>query len=144
MVALGLVLLVVSGALALGVVLSNTDPVTASAFGVTLTDVTVGGFFLVGAVTGLVFMLGLAMMLAGAARRRSRTLARKHTVRDVRTEKEQLEQENADLRAKLNDEPYPADAADTTSRDSVDLADDRVVVDDQGGSHAKRGVFHRG
>ena len=33
MVALGLVLLVLSGALAIGVALSNTDPVSASAFG---------------------------------------------------------------------------------------------------------------
>lgn len=107
MVALGLVLLVVSGAIAGGVVLSNTDPVTASAFGVTLSDVTVGGFFLVGAATGLVFMLGLAMMLAGGARRRSRAVARKHQVRDVRTEKEQLEQENAELRSKLQDDHAP-------------------------------------
>ena len=134
MVALGLVLLVLSGALTLGVVLSNTDPVSASAFGVSLSNVTVGGFFLVGAVAGLVFMLGLAMMIAGGARKRSRRVQSKRTVRDVRSEKEQLEQENADLRARL-DGPYPSEGSssyDGTNDSSVD-----------GGSSQRHGLFRR-
>jgi Mg2+/citrate symporter len=130
MVALGLVLLVLSGALALGVVLSNTDPVTASAFGVTVSDVTIGGFFLVGAVTGLVFMLGLAMMLAGASRRRTRRKETRRTVKDVRTEKDQLEQENAELRERLTAEPYPGEAS-------------RNGTSDVPGKHSRRGVFGR-
>lgn len=109
MVALGLVLLVLSGALGLGVVLSNTDPVSASAFGVSLSNVTVGGLFLVGAVTGLAFMLGLVLMAAGASRRRAKRVNAKHQVREVRTEKEQLAQENAELRAQLSGEPYPSE-----------------------------------
>ena len=122
MVALGLIVLVLSGALTLGVVLSNTDPVTASAFGVSLSNVTVGGLFLVGAVAGLAFMLGLTLMAAGASRRRAKRAHAKRQVRDVRTEKEQLAQENAELRARLDGEPYPTD--------------DSVETD-------KHGLFHR-
>lgn len=121
MVALGLILLVLSGAVGLGVVLSNTDPVSASAFGLTLSNVTVGGFFLVGAATGLLFALGLGMVLTGGVRRRGQRRATKQLVRDTRTEKEQLAQENADLRAKLDSEPYPNEP-----------------VDEQ-----KSGIFHR-
>jgi membrane protein implicated in regulation of membrane protease activity len=106
MVVLGLLLLVLSGALAAGVVLSNTDPVSASAFGVTLSNVSVGGLFLVGVATGVVLMLGLVMLLMGAARKRSRRVATKRHVRSVRSEKEQLAEENAELRARLTD-PYP-------------------------------------
>jgi len=109
MVAIGLVLFVISGALALGVVLSNTDPVSASAFGVTLTDVTIGGFFLVGAITGLVFTLGLTMMAVGASRRRARRVQTKRAVKHVHSEKQQLEQENAQLRERLA-EPSATDS----------------------------------
>lgn len=136
MVALGLVLLVVSGALALGVVLSNTDPITASAFGVTLADVNIGGFFLVGAATGLVFMLGLALMIAGAARRRSRRVQSKRAVKDVRTEKEQLAQENAELRERLAD-PYPG------QNDGLEASTEGGTAASTTGTdrHAKRGLF---
>ncbi len=107
MVVLGLLLLLLSGALAAGVVLSNTDPVSASAFGVTISNVSVGGLFLAGAATGLVLMLGIVLILVGAARKRSRRVATKRHVRNVRSEKDQLAEENAELRAQLAD-PYPA------------------------------------
>ena len=124
MVALGLIVLVLSGALTLGVVLSNTDPVAASAFGVSLSNVTVGGLFLVGAVTGLAFMLGLTLMAAGASRRRAKRAHVRRQVRDVRTEKEQLAQENAELKARLDGQPYPTE-------DPVDTDTER------------HGLFHR-
>ena len=108
MVVLGLLLVLASGALTLGIVLSNTDTVSASAFGVALDNVSVGGLFLAGAVAGAVLMLGLAMLLLGGARKRSHRVATKRTMRATRTEKEQLAQENASLRAQLT-EPYPAD-----------------------------------
>ena len=133
MVALGLILLVLSGALTLGVVLSNTDTTSASAFGVSLSNVSVGGLFLAGAVAGAVLMLGLALMVAGAARKRARRVQTKRVVRDVRTEKEQLEEENAELRSRLaGSEPYPATAQDGRTTE--------VPTD---GSHAKHGLFGR-
>ncbi len=120
MVVLGLLLILVSGVVTLGVVLSNTDSVSASAFGVSLSNVSVGGLFLSGVVAGFVLMLGLALLLSGAARKRSRRVAVKREVRSTRSEKEQLTEENASLRAKLADEPtsrsvdaevYPSEAS---------------------------------
>lgn len=114
MFAVGLVLLVLSGVFTLGVVLSNTDPVSASAFGVSLTNVSLGGFFLAGAIAGLVFGLALALMLAGGARKRSRRVETKRTVKGVRSEKDELAAENDRLRSELSSrregatETYPA------------------------------------
>lgn len=111
MFALGLVLLVLSGGFTLGVVLSNTDPVSASAFGVSLSNVSLGGFFLSGAVAGLVFGLALALMLAGAARKRSRHVQTKRAVKGVRSEKDELAAENDRLRSQLtNRSEMPAGA----------------------------------
>ena len=103
MVVLGLLLLLASAGLTLGVVLSNTDPVTASAFGTSLSGVSVGGLFLAGVIAGAVFMLGFGLLLLGAARKRSRRVETKHRVQRVRSEKEQLAEENAALRAQLTE-----------------------------------------
>ena len=101
MVALGFVLLVLTGLLATGVVLANREPVEAEAFGVTLENVSVGGLFLIGMVAGVAAMLGLGLMLAGASRRRAKRVAVKREVRDVRGERESLAEENARLQAEL-------------------------------------------
>ncbi len=118
MVALGLVLLVLCSLLTLGVVLSNTDPANAAAFGVTLSGVSIGGLFLVGVVTGALAMLGLTLFLGGGLRKRSKRVAAKREVRSVRGEKESLAEENARLEAELEhtrtadthvvEEPAPA------------------------------------
>ncbi len=101
MVALGLVLLVLAALVAAGIVLSNGDSVQADAFGVSLDNVSVGGLFLVGMVVGVVAMVGLGLMLLGAARRRAKRVAVKREVRDVRGERESLAEENARLQAEL-------------------------------------------
>ena len=104
MAALGLVLIVLSGLLTAGIALSNTDPAHASAFGVTLSNVNIGGLFLVGAITGLVFGIGLALMLAGAARKRAHRRGLKREVKNVRGERESLAEENARLQEQLQRE----------------------------------------
>ena len=101
MFALGLVLLVLSGVATLGVVLSNTDSVAASAFGVSLSNVSIGGLFLAGAIAGVIFGLGLGLMIAGAARKRRRRVETKRTIKGTRSEKEQLAAENEELRSQL-------------------------------------------
>src|SRR6476469_7460055 len=101
MVALGLVLLVLAALLTLGIVLSNTDPANAAAFGVSLSGVSLGGLFLVGVVTGAVAMLGLTLFLGGGIRRRHKRVERKREVRSVRGEAETLAEENARLAAEL-------------------------------------------
>lgn len=101
MVVLGLLLLLASAGITLGIVLDNTDEVTASAFGVSLSNVSVGGLFLAGVVAGGILMLGLGMLLMGGARKRSKHVETKRRVSRVRSEKEELAQENAALRAQL-------------------------------------------
>lgn len=121
MVALGLVLLVLSLALAAGIVLSNTESVSAEAFGVSLSNVSVGGLFLLGAAVGAVAMLGLGLMLVGAARKRAKKRAHKREVEHVRTEQESLAEENARLQAELEQErTAPAYPAEPTSPADVE------------------------
>ena len=132
MFALGLVLLVLSGVFTLGVILSNTDPVSAAAFGVTLDNVSLGGFFLAGAIAGLVFGLALALMLAGAARKRSRRVQTKRTVKGVRSEKDELAAENERLRSELTNRSDVAPARETYP--AVTGGTETVVAE-------KRGLF---
>ena len=121
MVALGLVLLVLAVLLTLGVALFNTDPANAVAFGVSLSNVSIGGLFLVGVVVGAVAMLGLGLMLVGAARKRAKKVALKREVKHVRTEQETLAEENARLQAQLQQERsvYPADGTAVGDADVV-------------------------
>lgn len=142
MVVLGLLLLVVSGAVALGVVLSNTDPVSASAFGITLSDVTIGGFFLVGAITGLAFMLGLVMMAAGASRKRGKRVAARREVKGVRSEREQLAAENEELRARLEARESADDRA-VYPTDSYAERSYAERTDREDADTGSRGLFHR-
>jgi len=119
-VVLGLILLVLCLVLGAGVVLSNTDPSSAEAFGVSLSNVSIGGLFLLGAALGAVAMLGLGLMLVGAARKRARKLRHKREVKNVRSEQETLAEENAKLQAQLEAErsPYPpGDVADGSEPD---------------------------
>jgi len=115
--ALGLVLLVLSGIFTLGVVLSNTDPVSASAFGVSLSNVSLGGLFLAGAIAGIVFGIGLGLLVAGSARKRHRKVETKRTIKGTRSEKEQLAVENEELRSRLATERSAA-----VERGDADLA----------------------
>ncbi len=101
MVVLGLLLVVLSGGLAAGVALSSSDPVVATAFGVSLSNVSVGELFLVGAGAGLVFGLGLIIAVAGAGRRRAQRRGRTLELRAERDRHEALAQQNAELQEQL-------------------------------------------
>ena len=128
MAVLGLILLALCGTLAAGVYLSNTEMVhTAQAFGVSLDNVSIGGIFLVGALTGIVAMLGLSMLLAGLARGRRRRIERKRLMREKAGTTEELARENERLAAELEERrrneaavyptetPHPSDAPYTAS-----------------------------
>lgn len=135
MFALGLVLLVVAGAVTLGVVLSNTSTISdASAFGVSISNVSIGGLFLAGAVAGLLLMLGLSLMVAGAARKRHRRVETKRTVKGVRSEREQLATENEQLRSELASSR--ADYPDQTVGDGTTRT--TAVVEEKHGLFGKR------
>ena len=112
MVLLGAILLVLCLVLSAGVYFSNTDAITAEAFGVSLSNVTLGGFFLAGVVTGGLLLLALGMLLGGAARKRRKRTALKREVRTARGEQETLAERNARLEAELERErttAYPQD-----------------------------------
>ena len=121
MVVLGLILLVLCLALGAGLVLSNTETTSAEAFGVTLSNVSIGGLFLLGAALGALAMLGLSLMLAGAARKRAKKVALKREVQHVRTEQETLAEENARLQAQLEQERsvYPGEGDAVTGGSEV-------------------------
>ena len=136
MVVLGVVILVLAAVLAIGVVTSNGSPVDAEAFGITLDGVTVGGFFLVGVATGALALCGLVMALGGLARRRAKRRALKQQVREVRSERETLAEENARLQREL-DERQPvghaesADGAYPTDSDTTGSAATRAIAPDE-------------
>ena len=104
MVLLGAILLVLCLVLGAGVVLSNTEATSAEAFGVSVTNVSLGGFFLVGVIIGAVAVLALGMLLGGAARKRRKRAALKREVRAARGEQETLAERNARLEAELERE----------------------------------------
>ena len=123
MIALGIVLLVLSGVFTLGVALSNTSSTQAEAFGVSLSNVSLGALFLAGVLTGVVLLLGLTLLLAGAARSRRRARAVKAEAKGVRTERAGLAEENIRLHDELTEQrrsallpmtgdPYPRGEAD--------------------------------
>ncbi len=116
MVALGLVLLVLAVLLTLGIVLFNGDPSGAEAFGVSLTNVSIGGLFLTGVVTGVVGTIGLILMLGGFARGRSKKVRSKRAVSSARGEAETLAEENARLQEELAQQRAAAPLPGTTAR----------------------------
>ena len=115
MVLLGAILLVVCLVLSAGIFFSNTDAITAEAFGVSLSNVSLGGFFLTGVIVGALAVLALGMLLGGAARKRRKRAALKREVRAARGEQETLAERNARLEAELERErtsAYPQDRVD--------------------------------
>ena len=136
---LGLLLVALTGAFAAVIALNNTDAVSASALGYTIADLSVGGLFLLGALTGLIFGLGLSMMMAGAARQRARRRGLKSQEKAVRNERETLAEENARLQQELEHE--------RSTR--VTPMNDADVYPAEGGRHAAKetsgrcGLFRR-
>ena len=115
MVALGLVLLVLAVLLTLGIVLFNGDPSNAEVFGVSLSNVSIGGLFLTGVITGVVGTIGLTLMLGGFARGRSKKVRSKRAVSSARGEAETLAEENARLQEELARERAASSQAGTSS-----------------------------
>ena len=101
MIILGVLLLVLAVLVTLGIVFFNTGPAPVELFGVSLANVSVGGLFLVGVVTGVIGAMALSLIASGTARKRQKRVQRKNEVRSVRGQAETLEQENTRLREEL-------------------------------------------
>ena len=125
MVLVGAILLVLCLVLGAGMFFSNTDPAAASAFGVTLSNVSIGGIFLLGAAVGAVAVIAFGMVTGGAARKARKAAAHRREMKTARGEQESLAERNARLEAELEREraaslphtdPTPADGSGTRGR----------------------------
>ena len=136
MIVLGVLLLVFAVLVTVGIVFGNGVAVEAELFGVSLDNVSVGGLFLVGVITGALAMLGLGLMLIGAARKRAKRVAVKREVSSVRGERESLAEENARLQTELERTNYanttPVDSASDTRSPRTDEARVEQGYPDQG------------
>ena len=119
MIVLGLLLLLASGALTADLVVKNTDPTAAAAFGHSVSNLTTGRLFLAGVVTGAIAVLGLLLIAAGASRRQTRRAGLKRQVRDARGERETLAEENARLQAELDTAQQSGTTAYPTEEDAT-------------------------
>ena len=120
MIVLGLLVLVLCLVAGAGIALANTDAVSAEAFGVSLSALSTGGLFLLGAALGALAVLGVVAIFLGASRKRTK---RAEHQRKAERERETLAEENARLQAELEGKRdagvYPTGDGDTsTGRDA--------------------------
>jgi hypothetical protein len=121
MLLIGLLLMLACGALAADLVIESTDNVSMTAFTYGFTGFTAGELFVIGAVVGILFAVGCALLAAGIGRRAERRRERRAMVTDS-AEAESLRAENARLENELYAErtdgrSYPSEpaTADTTT-----------------------------
>jgi membrane protein implicated in regulation of membrane protease activity len=119
-VLVGAVLLVLCVILAVGMYFPNAGAeASAAAFGVSLSNVSVGGLFLTGVAVGALAVLGLALIALGSTRKRHKNTAHKREVSSARGEQETLAEENARLQAELERQraaAMPAEPVDEAAR----------------------------
>src|SRR3954447_18896681 len=107
MAALGLVIMLVAGAVTLDVILENTNNSDASVVGQTVSNVDLGGFFTAGVLVGIAFMLGLMLLLAGLRRGNRSRVEPKEVERPypgTASHAETLQEERDRLAAELEEE----------------------------------------
>lgn len=123
MALLGLLLALAAVVLTVGVLATNATRVAVHAFGLTQSGVSLRELFIAGAVTALVFALGLAMMARGLARSRRRRLERRRLVRDSQQQSASLTAEKARLERELEQE--------RARRATAPVSRERTVVERQ-------------
>ncbi len=101
MLILGLLLLVASGALTVGLLTSTTASVTVKVFGQTYDKVPIGELFVIGLCTGVVAIAGLVMFFSGMRRSSRKRKARRQELGANRSREGELQDENARLAREL-------------------------------------------
>jgi uncharacterized integral membrane protein len=101
MIVLGLLLMLACAALAVDAIVQNTQVMHAIAFNQPVSHLSLGAIFIAGAVTGLLFAMGLAMMTGGVGRASRKRRERRAAAREARAENEALREHNDRLAAEL-------------------------------------------
>ncbi len=112
MAVLGLIIALATGAFVVAAFLRASDPATLNVFGVSMST-TVGRIVAIGALAGLLFMLGIAMLFGGMGRATRRRRETKQVVKTSRSQADELRLENERLEQELQQQSAPA-AADRT------------------------------
>lgn len=102
MLILGVVLLLATGALTVGMVLGNTHGQKVEVFGYSTAAFSVGELFVIGVVTGVIAGLALAMVLSGMRRSSRKRRERRAELKAKRTREQELQEENARLARELD------------------------------------------
>jgi hypothetical protein len=141
MIILGLLLLVVAAIFGLDLIWKNHFTIRSPAlFGQTLGIHNAAEFFILGAITGAVLLLGIAMMLAGM--RRKGTKAKQHRAQrkeasnarhdrdqaqaerdQVQAERDRVREENEKLHRRVDHDDIPTDASAGTHSSGATAAD---------------------
>lgn len=98
MAVIGLLFILGAGVVTAGAIYDGGESATIEVFGLTA-DTTVGGVFVVGLATMLVFFLGVWMMLSSMSRTRRKRVERKEARNRQKASVSQIEEERAALRA---------------------------------------------
>jgi hypothetical protein len=153
MALIGLLLLLATGTFAAGVMYSGDASTTLVVFGADGREINLGMLFLLGAITGITFAIGLGLFFTGLGRRRVRRAevraaeARKaEEAEALRARNDELERKvdltrNAERRrAELNADRDVADSTYDAYPDEPELADDTLTDDTTtvGGRHRRR------
>ena len=121
MIILGLLLLVVAVIFGLDLIWKNHFTIHSPAlFGQTLGIHNTAELFIVGAITGAVLLLGIAMMLAGMRRKGHKTKQHRAERKDAKRagrERDQVQQENDKLRDRLDHDDANARSSGATATD---------------------------
>ena len=133
MLALGLLFMIVAAAVTAGAIYDGGEDAQFEVFGQTI-GTTVGGVFVAGVATLLLFFLGVYLMMKSLARSRRKRHERKETKTRTRESVSKIEEERAKLRAenealqeRLARERRPDTAAGTS--DSTAARSDETRVD---------------
>ena len=98
MLALGLLFMIVAAAVTAGAIYDGGESATFEVFGQTV-GTTIGGVFIAGLATMLVFFIGVWMLMKSLVRSRRKRLERKEATSRQQQSVSQIEQERAQLRA---------------------------------------------
>jgi hypothetical protein len=125
MIVLGLLLMLACAAVAVDVVVQNSNVLTAVLFNQHISQLSLGAIFVAGAVLGLLFTLGLVMLISGSGRAGRRRRERRIAERDAAAETEALRVKNERLESQLQ-------ASSPAYPNEPETADERTL---SGGRH---------